>query len=68
MTYISPLVSQELSDAAVVHALKVRKAVALGNYHALAKLYKSAPNLGHLIMDQFIDQERVKSLQSMMKG
>lgn len=65
---LCPAMAQDLAEPAVAHALKVRKAVALGNYHTLAKLYKTAPNMGAYIIDHFLDQFRVKTLQTMVKG
>jgi SAC3 family protein LENG8/THP3 len=46
----------------VKHALDVRSALALGNYHKFFKLYDDAPNFGSDLMLRFIDRERIAAL------
>ena len=53
--------SQEQSTA-LLHALKVRKALASGNYARFFKLYREAPNAGKHLMDVFIDKYRTLCL------
>ncbi|KAI9471372.1 SAC3/GANP/Nin1/mts3/eIF-3 p25 family-domain-containing protein [Zychaea mexicana] len=53
---------------ALRHALAVRAALAVGNYHQFFKLYQDAPNRNALLMDQFIPRERVKALIMLCKS
>lgn len=50
----------------IQHALKVRKALASGNFGRFFKLYTSAPNMGGYLMDVFIDKYRVLTLQKIV--
>ncbi|KAJ1984390.1 hypothetical protein H4R34_000706 [Dimargaris verticillata] len=52
----------------VAHALQVRQAIANFNYHRLFQLYLDAPNLNSLVMDQFIERERVKAMAAISKS
>lgn len=56
------------SSAAVKHALAVRSALFLHNYHSLFRLYGSAPNMGGYIMDQFIARERLAALRTICRA
>ncbi|KAI0788796.1 SAC3/GANP/Nin1/mts3/eIF-3 p25 family-domain-containing protein [Abortiporus biennis] len=66
--YVGQLTAKQKSHPAVVHALSVSKALALGNYHSLFDLYLNAPNMGAYIMDHFIDRERIRALLIMTKA
>jgi len=66
--FVGQLTSEQKSDPAVQHALRVQRASAMGNYHALFELYLNAPNMGGYIMDHFIERERVKALLVMAKA
>lgn len=66
--FVGQLTSQQKSDPAVQHALRVQRASAMGNYHALFELYLNAPNMGGYIMDHFIERERVKALLVMARA
>ena len=55
-------------DAAVSHALDVRKAIQFDNYHKFFKLYKCTPNLGVCILDLLVDNCRLQALQRICKG
>lgn len=55
-------------DPAVQHALRVQRALSMGNYHTLFDMYIRAPNMGAYIMDHFIDRERAKALVIMTKA
>jgi SAC3 family protein LENG8/THP3 len=66
--FVSQLTSEQKSWSEVKHALDVQRALAMGNYHALFKLYESAPNMGGYIMDQFVNRERVRALIAMSRA
>eukprot|EP00742_Colponemidia_sp_Colp-10_P003296 GILJ01003508.1.p1 GENE.GILJ01003508.1~~GILJ01003508.1.p1 ORF type:complete len:705 (+),score=142.09 GILJ01003508.1:72-2186(+) len=59
---------KRIRDPAVTHALKVRAAIALGNYHQLFKLYLDSPNMSGHLMDIFIDRARMWALQIISKA
>lgn len=50
------------------HALKVRCAWSLQNYHRLFSLYKNAPAMSAKIMDWFIERERKQAIKVIMKS
>ena len=54
--------------SAVKHALDVRSALALGNYHRFFRLYLDAPNMGPYLMDIFIARERLSALAKISKA
>ncbi|KAL1731142.1 SAC3/GANP/Nin1/mts3/eIF-3 p25 family-domain-containing protein [Schizophyllum commune] len=60
--YVGQLTAQQKEDKAVQHALNVQRALALGNYHRLMRLYEEAPNMSAYIMDHFIPRERARAL------
>ncbi|KAF9221368.1 hypothetical protein BS17DRAFT_797160 [Gyrodon lividus] len=66
--YVGQLTPRQKVDPAVQHALRVQRAVSMGNYHALFEMYLNAPNMGAYIMDHFIDRERAKALLIMTKA
>ncbi|KAK1142307.1 hypothetical protein N8T08_008052 [Aspergillus melleus] len=55
-------------DPAVKHALDVRSALALGNYHRFFQLYLDTPNMGAYLMDMFVDRERLSALSAICKA
>ena len=56
------------ADAYVQHALAIRKAIQLENYHTFFKLYKQTPNLGKCILEPMLDTWRFRSLQRIAKA
>ena len=62
------LTQQERDDSAVMHALQVRVVVADVDYHAFFCLYKTAPNLGKLLMDRIVPSMRSLGLQRVFKA
>jgi hypothetical protein len=66
--YVGQLTPRQKVDPAVQHALRVQRAVSMGNYHTLFEMYLSAPNMGAYIMDHFIDRERAKAFVIMTKA
>ncbi|KAG0374484.1 hypothetical protein BGX24_010337 [Mortierella sp. AD032] len=65
---LASLTPSQKHDPAVKHALKVRTALASSNYHALFKLYVTAPNMGGYLMDQFVERERVEAMKMICKA
>ncbi|KAF9931785.1 hypothetical protein FBU30_009589 [Linnemannia zychae] len=65
---LASLTPAQKQDPAVKHALKVRTALASSNYHALFKLYITAPNMGGYLMDQFVERERVEAMKTICKA
>lgn len=65
---LSGLPRDSLRHLVVDHALKVRHAWSLSNYHRLFSLYKNAPAMSAKIMDWFIERERKQALKIIMKS
>jgi hypothetical protein len=65
MNSLSP---EAFLDPAVAHALAVRKAIQLENYHRFFVLYRDTPNLGIFIMDLMLDTRRLQALKTICRG
>ncbi|KAL1996361.1 hypothetical protein VTN49DRAFT_126 [Thermomyces lanuginosus] len=65
---LTDLTPAEKADPAVRHALEVRSALALGNYHRFFQLYLDTPNMGAYLMDMFVDRERLAALAAICKA
>lgn len=65
---LSDLTPADKKEAAIKHALDVRSALALGNFHKFFKLYLSVPNMGAYLMDMFVERERLAALSSICKA
>jgi hypothetical protein len=65
---LAELTPADKSQAAVKHALDVRSALALGNYHRFFQLYLQAPNMGAYLMDMFIQRERLNALANISRA
>lgn len=67
-TILAALSTEDKNDECIKHALKVRSAWWLGNFHAFFKLYTSAPRMAAFLMDWFVARERKNALKSMIKS
>ncbi|KAJ0118100.1 sac3 ganp domain protein [Diaporthe amygdali] len=67
---LADLTTAEKSEPAIKHALGVRSALALGNYHRFFQLYidPSHIKMGAYLMDMFVDRERLAALCNMCKA
>ena len=65
---LSELTPADKQEDAIKHALQVRSALALGNYHKFFKLYLKVPNMGAYLMDMFVERERLAALAQICKG
>jgi SAC3 family protein LENG8/THP3 len=64
---LSELTPADKKEDAIKHALDVRSALALGNYHKFFQLYLKVPNMGAYLMDMFVERERLAALARMCK-
>lgn len=53
---------------AVKHALSIRSAVSLGDYHAFFTLYHQAPNMSGYLIDHFLQRERLMTFLKLVKA
>lgn len=67
-TALARLTKEEKADPAIRHALLIRSAWALSNYHTFFQLYLSAPNMSGYLLDLFVQRERVQALKAMVKS
>ncbi|KAL7628977.1 hypothetical protein AAE478_000495 [Parahypoxylon ruwenzoriense] len=65
---IADLTTAEKEERPIKHALSVRSALALGNYHKFFQLYLNVPNMGAYLMDMFVKRERLAALANMCKA
>lgn len=65
---LAELTPADKKDPAVAHALQVRSALALGDYHRFFKLYLEVPNMGAYMIDNFVVRERLSALASICKA
>ncbi|KAH9438960.1 hypothetical protein MCOR02_002546 [Pyricularia oryzae] len=59
---MADLTPAEKEERPLKHALNVRSALALGNYHRFFQLYLDTPNMGAYLMDMFVGRERLAAL------
>lgn len=65
---LSDLTPADKKEPAIKHALQVRSALALGNYHKFFKLYLTVPDMGAYLMDMFVERERLGALACLCKA
>jgi hypothetical protein len=65
---LADLTTAEKSEKAIKHALDVRSALALGNYHKFFRLYLDTPNMGAYLMDMFVVRERLAAMANLCKA
>jgi hypothetical protein len=65
---LADLTTAEKEEQAIKHALGVRSALALGNYHRFFRLYLETPNMGAYLMDMFVVRERLAALANICKA
>ncbi|KAI1000637.1 hypothetical protein K3495_g7559 [Podosphaera aphanis] len=65
---LADLTTAEKEEPAIKHALGVRSALALGNYHKFFRLYLDTPNMGAYLMDMFVVRERLAALSNICKA
>jgi len=64
---LADLTPAEKEKPAIKHALGVRSALALGNYHRFFRLYMETPNMSAYLMDMFVGRERLAALCNICK-
>ena len=58
---------QAKNEECILHALKVRTAMADSNYCAFFRLYQDAPNMGARLMDVCVERIRTAAVSIMLK-
>ncbi|KAG7469385.1 hypothetical protein MATL_G00128390 [Megalops atlanticus] len=64
LVYLTPALRE---DECVSHALALRAAWALGNFHRFFLLYRRAPRMAAYLIDKFVDRERKVALRAILK-
>jgi len=67
-TMMALLTPAHRQDKCVSHALQIRAAWALSNYHRFFRLYRCAPKMTGYIIDWFLERERKQALKIMIKS
>lgn len=64
LVYLTPALRE---DVCVAHALSLRAAWALGNFHRFFLLYRRAPRMAAYLIDKFVERERKVALRAILK-
>ena len=67
-TVMASLTPETRADDCIKHALAVRSAWALNNYHTFFKLYTNAPKMSGYLMDWFAEKLRTSAMRVIMKS
>lgn len=65
---LAALTREEKADECIAHAIKLRSAWAQGNFKRFFQLYTTAPKMSGYLMDWFIDRERRRALEVIIKA
>lgn len=65
---LTDLTKEDRQDVCIKHALKVRSAWALSNYHKFFHLYLNAPKMAGYLMDKFVGRVRKAALKATVKA
>lgn len=65
---LSRVTSDLRSNKGIIHALAVREAVAMNDYHRFFLLYEKAPNMSGYVMDRMVPAIRLRALRVMCKA
>lgn len=67
-TILASLSTQEKQEETISHALNLRSAWALNNYHKFFRLYQVAPKMSGYLIDWFVERVRKSALKTMIKS
>ncbi|XP_053393321.1 leukocyte receptor cluster member 8 homolog isoform X2 [Mercenaria mercenaria] len=65
---LTDLSKDDRNDECIKHALHVRSAWALSNYHKFFQLYLNAPKMAGYLMDKFVGRVRKSALKAAVKA
>ena len=65
---ISELTADDQRDEGIKHAVQVREAMTIGNYHRFFTLYQSTPKMGQFMLDLMLPRERLDALKVICKA
>lgn len=65
---MASLTAEAKKNQCIAHALAMRSAWWLGNYHKFFKLYRTAPKMSGYLVDWFVDRERKAAIKVMTKA